>query len=80
MGSNIRHVRSIGSDRIIDQKHSFPDFQARTTENVCYFDNITFLQNQEQQVEVQQALLLYYQWILNLNNCLFVSGFDFDGT
>jgi hypothetical protein len=49
-------IRSIGSDRIIDQKYSFPDFQARTTENVCYFDNITFLQNQEQQVEVQQAL------------------------
>ena len=26
----------------IDQIIFFPDFQARTTENVCYFDNVTF--------------------------------------
>ncbi|SEA13019.1 gliding motility-associated C-terminal domain-containing protein [Flavobacterium gillisiae] len=31
-----------GATGIIDQIIVFPDFQARTTENVCYFDNITF--------------------------------------
>jgi hypothetical protein len=31
-----------GATGIIDQIIFFPDFQARTTENVCYFDNVTF--------------------------------------
>ena len=31
-----------GATGIIDQMIIFPDFQARSTENVCYFDNITF--------------------------------------
>jgi hypothetical protein len=31
-----------GATGIIDQIIVFPDFQARTAENVCYFDNVTF--------------------------------------
>ncbi|CAN1561206.1 Secretion system C-terminal sorting domain [Flavobacteriaceae bacterium] len=36
--SNIGKVESIDIEKII----FFLDFQARTTENVCYFDNVTF--------------------------------------
>ncbi len=36
--SRIDHPSTIGQDQII----IYPDFQTRTSDNVCYFDNITF--------------------------------------
>ena len=36
--TRIGHPATIGQDQIV----IFPDFNARTSDNVCYFDNITF--------------------------------------
>jgi hypothetical protein len=38
--SRIGHPSTIGIDQIV----VFPDFTARTADNICYFDNITFSQ------------------------------------